>query len=160
MQALYVIHPKYNITMQVRKTRGKRNTRDRHVVTKNRVACSCLLSCLSNVWWVSGKLAALCIAANQTTSVLRYVNKFNCNRLSQLIATTLRPKHVAPFCQPPTNHSLLLLSLICSDIACATPHSATPHSDQDGQHSTRLAQRNHVGGPVHHNNHAISRVHE
>jgi hypothetical protein len=54
MQALYVIHPKYNITMQVRKTRGKRNTRDRHVVTKNRVACSCLLSCLSSLECVVG----------------------------------------------------------------------------------------------------------
>jgi hypothetical protein len=90
---------------------------------------------------VSGKLAALCIAANQTTSMLHHVNKCNCNLLSQLIATTLRPKHVAPFCQPPTNHSSLRLSLICSDIACATPHSATSHSDDDGNILlARLAQ--------------------
>jgi hypothetical protein len=83
--------------------------------------------------------AALCIVAKHLCATS--CKQCNCNLLSQLIATTLRPKHDTPFCQPPTNHSLLLLSLICSDIACATPHSATPHSGDDGNiRLARLAQ--------------------
>jgi hypothetical protein len=150
MQALYVIHPKYNITMQVQKTRGKRKTRDRHVVTKNRVKCSCLLSCLSNVWVCLESLRLLCDVANHLCAT-----SSKQMQLQPSLAAHRDNSETKTRCTLlSTTHQPLIATVIAHlhrhRIACATPHSG----DDGNILLARLAQRNHVGEPVHHNNHA------